>query len=356
MARGPCLSRAQRGHRRRPSYSSTQTPAIFDSLKSFFFLHSHLFPLKLCHFYLLFRIIFVFKAVGGVRFDGPEIEVGEVSETEDGDLVIETGVTWTLTPALNFPQGLEKIREAVEELKLNPPSTCTGIHSYPLFFMGKDVENPSYKSLYVNETRGVFGIGAAVHFAASSSSSSFKRLVLVFLFALVDFDGTPTQVAHVVASLVEEGFTAVAIQAVRQKVGYWIQVRADANRNWTYEEAIQFESSVKDCDLQYLEEPVQNEGDIIRFCEESGLFVALDETIDSIREHPLDKLDETVIKPSVVVGCFGNTAIIAQWAQQHQKMAVVSAAFESGLAHGLGTYHWLKEDVTTNDHSSQDRL
>ncbi|CAN6550368.1 unnamed protein product [Malus baccata var. baccata] len=182
--------------------------------KFFFFLHSHLFPLKLCHFYLLFRIIFVFKAVGGVRFDGPEIEVGEVSETEDGDLVIETGVTWTLTPALTFPQGLEKIREAVEELKLNPPSTCTGIHSYPLFFMGKDVENPSYKSLYVNETRGVFGIGAAVHFAPSSSSSSFKRLVLVFLFALVDFDGTPTQVAHVVASLVEEGFTAVKLRAL----------------------------------------------------------------------------------------------------------------------------------------------
>ena len=80
--------------------------------------------------------------------------------------------------------------------------------------MAKDVENLSYKSLYENETRGVFGIGAAVHFAPSSSSSSFKRLVLVFLFALVDFDGTPTQVAHVAASLVEEGFTAVTLRAL----------------------------------------------------------------------------------------------------------------------------------------------
>lgn len=84
-----------------------------------------------------------------------------------------------------------------------------------------------------------------------------------------------------------------------------------------------------------------------------------------------------VIKPSVVGG-FENAAIIAQWAQQHQKMAVVSSAFESSLglsayiqfscylnqknseictmmkyplassiAHGLGTYRWLKEDVTT---------
>ncbi|XP_048428123.1 protein PHYLLO, chloroplastic-like isoform X2 [Pyrus x bretschneideri] len=166
--------------------------------------------------------------------------------------------------------------------------------------MGKDVENPSYKSLYVNETRRVFGIGTAVHSAPSSSSSSFKK---------------------------------VAIQAVRKKVGYRIHVRADANRNWTYKEAIQFGSSVKDLRSAVFRgihsaklEPVQNEGDIIGFCKESGSLVALDETIDSTREHPLDKLVKythpgivaTVIKPSVVGG-FGNTAIIAQWAQQHQK-------------------------------------
>lgn len=46
---------------------------------------------------------------------------------------------------------------------------------------------------------------------------------------------------------------AAVIQAVRKKVGYQIQVRADANRNWTYKEAIQFGSLVKDCDLQYIE-------------------------------------------------------------------------------------------------------
>lgn len=84
-----------------------------------------------------------------------------------------------------------------------------------------------------------------------------------------------------------------------------------------------------------------------------------------------------VIKPSVVGG-FESAALIAQWAQQHEKMAVISSTFESGLglsayihlscyleqknaekcklmsnkmgpsvAHGLGTYQWLKEDVAT---------
>lgn len=78
------------------------------------------------------------------------------------------------------------------------------------------------------------------------------------------------------------------------------------------------------------------------------------------------------------MGGFENAALIARWAQQRGKTAVVSAAFESSvglaafvqfasyinaqdvdfqkllnketnpyIAHGLGTYKWLKEDVTT---------
>ena len=85
-----------------------------------------------------------------------------------------------------------------------------------------------------------------------------------------------------------------------------------------------------------------------------------------------------VIKPSVIGG-FENAALVARWAQNQGKMAVVSAAFESGLglsayiqfscyielqnadickvikselvpsiAHGLGTYRWLEEDVATD--------
>jgi isochorismate synthase/2-succinyl-5-enolpyruvyl-6-hydroxy-3-cyclohexene-1-carboxylate synthase/2-succinyl-6-hydroxy-2,4-cyclohexadiene-1-carboxylate synthase/O-succinylbenzoate synthase len=85
-----------------------------------------------------------------------------------------------------------------------------------------------------------------------------------------------------------------------------------------------------------------------------------------------------VIKPSVIGG-FENAALLARWAQHQGKMAVVSATFESGLglsayiqfscylelqdadickamksepvpsiAHGLGTYRWLEEDVATD--------
>ncbi|KAK1425534.1 hypothetical protein QVD17_20887 [Tagetes erecta] len=239
-----------------------------------------------------------------------------------------------------------------------------------------------------------------LHPCAPKEECSTKSLN-VKICALLDSDGTPEEVALLAAKLVEEGFTAIklkvarrpnpiedsiVIQEIRRKIGFHVQLRADANRKWSFDQALQFGSNVKDCALQYIEEPVNDENDIIKFCEESGLPVALDETIDNLQENPLKTLARfkhngivaVVIKPSFVGG-FENAALIARWAQQQGKMAVVSAAFESGfalsayvlfscflemqnaelckimnrepaspVAHGLGTYKWLKEDVTTD--------
>ncbi|KAG9448639.1 hypothetical protein H6P81_008604 [Aristolochia fimbriata] len=221
----------------------------------------------------------------------------------------------------------------------------------------------------------------------------------VQICALVDSSGSAKEVVHVVSQLVDEGFTTIKlkvarqgspdddvsiIQEIREKVSSCIKLRVDANRGWTYAEAVQFGSQVKRYNLQYIEEPVQFEEDIIRFYEETGVPVALDETIDNIRGDHLDKLAELthpgivaiVIKPSIVGG-FENSAVLARWAYQHGKMAVISGTFESSLslaayvqfahyleqqnahlckmkkekistvAHGLGTYQWLKEDVVT---------
>ncbi|KAF3330189.1 protein PHYLLO [Carex littledalei] len=52
---------------------------------------------------------------------------------------------------------------------------------------------------------------------------------------------------------------------------------------WSYAEAMQFASAVKECNLQYVEEPIKAEENIIKFCDESGLPVALDETLDAIK-------------------------------------------------------------------------
>lgn len=133
--------------------------------------------------------------VEAVTLDGPLIEIGEFSGIEDGNVVFETCIARTLPPALTLEQGLRRIKEAVETMKMNPPSSAGGIFRfqvavppspkalnwfccqpessvYPLFFLSKDTDNPTYKSLYLRESRGVFGIGAAIYFTNSSSSSS----------------------------------------------------------------------------------------------------------------------------------------------------------------------------------------
>lgn len=51
--------------------------------------------------------------------------------------------------------------------------------------------------------------------------------------------------------------------------------------------------------LPILQEPVQDEDDIIKYCEKSGLPVALDETIDKFQENPLKKL-EKYANPGIV--------------------------------------------------------
>uniref|UniRef100_A0A0D9YU57 Mandelate racemase/muconate lactonizing enzyme C-terminal domain-containing protein n=1 Tax=Oryza glumipatula TaxID=40148 RepID=A0A0D9YU57_9ORYZ len=238
------------------------------------------------------------------------------------------------------------------------------------------------ESQRIDRSYGIFTGSNAVEYNQSSTAS-------IQICALVDSCGTPMDVTLAVVKLVAEGFTTVklkvgrrenpaedaaVIQKVREIVGYKINIRADANRKWTYEQAIDFGSR----------EPVDSVNDIIKFCENSGLPVALDETIDNLTGDVIPKLHQfshpgivaLVIKPSVVGG-FETAAYIAKWAHMHDKMAVISSTYESSVglatyiqfahyvdrqnditsriknkgscgnvAHGLGTYQWLREDVS----------
>ncbi|CAL5349997.1 unnamed protein product [Camellia sinensis] len=114
-----------------------------------------------------------------------------------------------------------------------------------------------------------------------------ERSSTVQICALIDSNGTPKDVADIAAALVGEARwpdlieDVMVIQEVRKK------------------------------------EPVQDEEDIIKFCEDTGLRVALDETIENIQENSLKMLAK-----------FTHSGVVAV------------------VAHGLGTYCWLKEDIT----------
>ncbi|KAI5055725.1 hypothetical protein GOP47_0029246 [Adiantum capillus-veneris] len=220
---------------------------------------------------------------------------------------------------------------------------------------------------------------------------------------LLDSYGTPAEMASSALQLVQQGFCTLKIKvarrvspsedaaillAIREKVGPKIHLRADANQRWTLAQALEFANAVRSCGLQYLEEPVKSPDDLLKFCNETGFPVAIDESLDKNTENVSEAfshlgLAAAIIKPSSVGG-FERAALIAKWAQKKGMLAVISCAFESSIslaayaqfssfvderridsitasdmdrkrtntnimippvAHGLGTYMWLANDV-----------
>lgn len=51
---------------------------------------------------------------------------------------------------------------------------------YPIFFLSNE-KDATIKSLYLNDTRGVFGIGTAIYFASLASTSSKRSTLKRFL-------------------------------------------------------------------------------------------------------------------------------------------------------------------------------
>jgi o-succinylbenzoate synthase len=156
------------------------------------------------------------------------------------------------------------------------------------------------------------------------------------------------------------------VHAVRDALGGDITLRLDANQSWDMDAALRFATGVRDCAIEYIEEPLQDPAHIGDFAGDTGLAVALDESV-AYHIHRIGTLQRTqgvsavVLKPTLV----GGLANVVEFAREAHLLGitpVVSACYESGvgiagLAHlaaaltvedvpaGLDTYHLLREDV-----------
>jgi O-succinylbenzoate synthase len=145
-----------------------------------------------------------------------------------------------------------------------------------------------------------------------------------------------------------------------------VELRLDANRAWSYDDAIAFARAVGDVRIAYIEEPLADFARLEQFTKESGMPVALDESIAQGLYQEDFLQDKTwaravVLKPTLL----GGTRTAEDWAAEAIECGikpVVSSCFESGvgliaLAHlaatiteedipaGLDTYDWLAEDI-----------
>ena len=152
--------------------------------------------------------------------------------------------------------------------------------------------------------------------------------------------------------------------AVRSVIGDGMELRLDANRSWSLEQAVEFGRAVGDTNIEYLEEPLRAPAHLADFFDATGIPVALDESLLELRPDDLDGRPEVgavVLKPTLL----GGIARAREWVAKALALnvrPVVSGCFESGVGllalagfvwastgdtvpAGLDTYRWLDADV-----------
>lgn len=190
--------------------------------------------------------------------------------------------------------------------------------------------------------------------------------------------GSPASVYTQAKRLVEQGYQTLKIKVGRQPIkndirmiqnlrniiGEDIDIRLDANRAWSLEDAIIFGNAVAECKIEYIEEPLKAPEEVSKFYGKTAMPVALDETLADIplsKYVPEECIKAFVLKPSILGG-IEKTVKICRRAEDNGIVPVISSTFDSGItltalaqiaaiytspdtAMGLDTYKWLKEDL-----------
>jgi len=195
--------------------------------------------------------------------------------------------------------------------------------------------------------------------------------------ALISGDGTACTAAA--ERVRDRGYTAVKmkvgrsdvvaevgrVRAVAVRLQDRVALRLDANRAWSLDQALRFAEGVEGVPVAFVEEPLSDPDQLPRFAAETGMPVALDESLFGTSGPgipALDGLAAVVLKPTLLGG-LATARALAEEAAKRNLAAVVSAAFESDIglyglaalaaslprpvsAAGLGTAAWLSAPVT----------
>jgi len=152
------------------------------------------------------------------------------------------------------------------------------------------------------------------------------------------------------------------IRAIQEALDPSVALRLDANRHWSWDQAVTFAEGLSGESLAYVEEPLADPELQGRLAAETGLPVALDETTREtapsvLRDRP--NVSAIVLKPTLL----GGLRCTQEWveaARATHTTPVLSASYESGVGlrmlvalasagpetpAGLSTYDRLAADV-----------
>ncbi len=153
------------------------------------------------------------------------------------------------------------------------------------------------------------------------------------------------------------------LTSLRTAAGPQMRIRADANRSWSDSEAVRFASRVAHLDLEFVEEPLRDPDTIADFVRETGMPVALDETLTAFRGESEVDVPESVVAVVVKPTLLGSrlTRMIGEAVRSTDVRFVASTCYEGGIGTaavlrtalavgdaaldaGAGTWMWLAGD------------
>ena len=160
------------------------------------------------------------------------------------------------------------------------------------------------------------------------------------------------------------------VRLARKILGDEIPLRLDANRAWEWDDAVKFAKAVQDFNIEYCEEPLLDSNKLEQLHLQTGMPLALDETLwyaptpkaDATAKHvSLSGIRALILKPGILGG-WNNTKMWIEHAQKYGIHCVLSSCFESGLGlnwiafmanellseqfpAGLDTSKWFEQDL-----------
>lgn len=122
------------------------------------------------------------------------------------------------------------------------------------------------------------------------------------------------------------------VRDVRDAIGAGVELRLDANRAWTVEEAKAFANGVRGVGITFVEEPLQDPTKLPELWMDTGLPIALDETVQLPEGEAFVRgwVSAVVLKPTLVGG-FRRTLQLAALARSVGARPILSSAYESGI-------------------------
>lgn len=232
------------------------------------------------------------------------------------------------------------------------PSTCFGIEMalLNLLALSRKCYLPQLFSL---QTTSEIYVNALINYDTRDLNKAIKQL---------RSEGYQTIKLKVGQGKLEEDVRRV--KEVRESAGEGVALRLDANQAWSLADAIRFGNSVRELEIEYIEEPLQDLTELSSFYRECGIPVALDESLLTVDPDHFNwnfAVKAVILKP-MFLGGISRILQILQYADSAGIYPVFSSIYESGLtlsflvqlaaafsppgvAIGLDTYKWLKEDL-----------